>query len=550
MAEGALMVTLATLSPVAPGLWKPDAGLRRLLPGLHSAGLIAAPHHLRQLLGAGLPRWSMYASCRSSQPGHSCLSKLRPDRVNRFAGQTFSSSRMELMCAGARARQVVKCRLLNHLLQGAGLTGRRISKRYGWRYVIHFLQEVPQGGSAAGRKQWVCLHAAPLAPSLKERGWAMVEEHEEAGHVGGVGGYSVPCGPLAVEARRWVAQTAAWVALSWPHSSSTQAGLHKWRFTFITYYYFTFFVWRVAEDRYAVTEGFFNDAALYDLHVREALAFIMWMSLEAPWGSQLPEGDGGALQALEAQLSQQAAKEVLRGWPKEHSKKYNEDPSEPSQVLDSLSWRSDSNRRQETPAAPLTPSKDQLASGAPVQDAPEYPLASLQLSSICLGAGQCGSVMQGWLWGVPVAVKGTDACKSPDTVELLWHEAQIYDFLKDLQGHHLPVLHGSGYWMGRNNFFLATSVVAGKPISNCTDVTVAQAVAQAARQALQAIHERGVAHGDVRADNFLDVTVASNDCSIMPCAGMRATLPHVLLQKLPVVYCAHATLPCPCNPCR
>ncbi|KAL6756098.1 kinase-like domain-containing protein [Haematococcus lacustris] len=239
------------------------------------------------------------------------------------------------------------------------------------------------------------------------------------------------------------------------------------------------------------------------LHTRHVLPDIIWMSLEAPWGSQLPEEDDGALPALEAQLRQQAAKEVLRGTSKEHNTLYSKDPSEPSQATNSQSWTLVSVWRQETPATPLSASKDQQAYWPPVQDAPEYPLASLQLSSICLGAGQCGPVMQGWLWGVPVAVKGTDACKSPDTVELLWHEAQIYDFLKDLQGHHLPVLHGSGYWRGRNSFFLATAVVAGKPLRECTVASAVQAVAQSAKEALQAIHQRGVAHGDVRADNLL-----------------------------------------------
>ncbi|GFH09428.1 protein kinase domain-containing protein, partial [Haematococcus lacustris] len=262
----------------------------------------------------------------------------------------------------------------------------------------------------------------------------------------------------------------------------------KWRFTFITSYNLTYFVWRVAEDKYAVTDGFSAEAAPYGLHTREALAYIIWMALEAPWGSQLPEEDDGALPALEAQLRQQAAKEVLRGTSKEHNTLYSKDPSEPSQATNSQSWTLVSVWRQETTATPLSASKDQQASWPPVQDAPEYPLASLQLSSICLGAGQCGPVMQGWLWGVPVAVKGTDACKSPDT---------------DLQGHHLPVLHGSGYWRGRNSFFLATAVVAGKPLRKCTVAAAVQAVAQSAKEALQAIHQRGVAHGDVRADNLL-----------------------------------------------
>lgn len=114
--------------------------------------------------------------------------------------------------------------------------------------------------------------------------------------------------------------------------------------------------------------------------------------------------------------------------------------------------------------------------------------------------------MKGWLRGVPVAVKVTDACKQPYIVERLWHEAHIYEVLRDLQGHLLPVLHGCGYWRGRNSFFLATAVVPGHTIDDCTDEVadgLSSAIAQAARQALQAIHQRGVAHGDVRANNIL-----------------------------------------------
>ncbi|KAJ9517668.1 hypothetical protein QJQ45_025149 [Haematococcus lacustris] len=238
-----------------------------------------------------------------------------------------------------------------------------------------------------------------------------------------------------------------------------------WRFTFVTCYRYTFFVWRVEEDRYAVTDGFLHDVAAYGLYTRELLAcefkeqwtrhgYIIWMSLEAPWGSQLPPGQ-------------------LR------------DLEKPTDALGAAQQR------------------DQPFAWAPAEGAPEYPLTALRLSDIRMGAGQCGPVVQGWLWGVPAAVKATDVCKAPDIVELLWHEAQIYEVLRDLQGHLLPVMHGCGYWGGRNTFFLATAVVPGLPMSPCTDVVADQDLAQAARQALQAIHQRGVAHGDVRADNIL-----------------------------------------------
>ncbi|KAL6755106.1 hypothetical protein V8C86DRAFT_2684529 [Haematococcus lacustris] len=274
-----------------------------------------------------------------------------------------------------------------------------------------------------------------------------------------------------------------------------------WRFTFITSYQYTFFVWRVAEDRYAVTDGLLHDAAPHDLYTREVLAYIIWMSLEAPWGRQLPPGE---LHDLEVLLKQQAPVTVLHGRPQAQQSQVQQDQVQQRQVQEDQVQQG-SNQLQQTPTAPLHAlrQRDQPAPWVTIEDAPEYPLESLQLSSMRLGAGQCGPVVQGWLQEVPVAIKATDACKSPDIVQLLWHEAKIYDFLQDLQGHLLPVLHGCGYWSGSNNFFLATAVVPGKPINSCRGVADAQATAQAARQALQAIHQRGVAHGDVRADNIM-----------------------------------------------
>ncbi|KAL6748590.1 kinase-like domain-containing protein [Haematococcus lacustris] len=278
-----------------------------------------------------------------------------------------------------------------------------------------------------------------------------------------------------------------------------------WRFSFITSYNFVFFIWRVAENKYAVTNGILHDAKVFDLFIREILAYIIWMSLEAPWGNRLP---AGKLKELEVELKRRAAEAVLHGRPKE----LQGQGTTGKRSACTPSRTSGRKQRQRTAVASVfaVRQKDQQAFWVPVQDAPEYPLASLQLSSIHLGAGQCGSVVQGRLWGEPVAVKVTDACKSPDIMELLWHEAQIYEFLRELQGYLLPVLHGSGYWRGRNSFFLATSVVAGKPVSNCLNVAAAQAVAQGAHQALQAIHQRGVAHGDVRADNIMVQHCGSN----------------------------------------
>ncbi|GFH21274.1 protein kinase domain-containing protein [Haematococcus lacustris] len=249
-----------------------------------------------------------------------------------------------------------------------------------------------------------------------------------------------------------------------------------WRFTFVTCYEYTFFVWRVAEDRYAVTDGFLHDVAAYGLHTRELLAYIIWMSLEAPWGSQLPPGE---LRDLEVLLQQQTAVTVLRSQPGIHQGQSQQ--GQGSVCTRSSTWGSKQLQPAQKPTEALDAAqqRDQPFAWAPAEGAPEYPLTALRLSDIRMGAGQCGPVVQGWLWGVPVAVKATDVCKAPDIVELLWHEAQIYEVLRDLQGHVLPVMHGCGYWGGRNTFFLATAV------------------------ALQAIHQRGVAHGDVRADNIL-----------------------------------------------
>ncbi|GFH20600.1 hypothetical protein HaLaN_17749, partial [Haematococcus lacustris] len=54
-----------------------------------------------------------------------------------------------------------------------------------------------------------------------------------------------------------------------------------WRFTFITCYEYTFFVWRVEEDRYAVTDGLLHDVEAHGLHTREVLA----CELQGQWTS-------------------------------------------------------------------------------------------------------------------------------------------------------------------------------------------------------------------------------------------------------------------------
>ncbi|KAJ9519297.1 hypothetical protein QJQ45_023094, partial [Haematococcus lacustris] len=232
---------------------------------------------------------------------------------------------------------------------------------------------------------------------------------------------------------------------------------------------------------------------------------IIWMSLEAPWGTKLPAGQ---LQELETKLKGQAAVAVLHGRPKERQgqgrtgKRSASTCKRSARPLSGTPGRA--QRQRKTAARSAVQRRDQPgACWTAIEDAPEHPLASLQLSSTSLGTSQCGLIVQGRLRGVPVAVKVTDACKSSAVVQLLWHEAQIYGFLQELQGHLLPVLHGSGYWRGRNSFFLATAVVPGEPVDGCTDAAAVQAAAQAAQQALQAIHQRGVAHGDVCKDNIL-----------------------------------------------
>lgn len=123
-----------------------------------------------------------------------------------------------------------------------------------------------------------------------------------------------------------------------------------------------------------------------------------------------------------------------------------------------------------------------------------------------IGSGSSGFVLQGQviagdLPGRLVAIKVFSRCA--DSVSASQAEASIYNYLEDLQGVVIPTYLGIGRIPLTGSGFILTSLVKGRPLSCLDEKERVKEVAEAARQALSLIHQRGVAHGDVRLENIL-----------------------------------------------
>jgi serine/threonine protein kinase len=135
-----------------------------------------------------------------------------------------------------------------------------------------------------------------------------------------------------------------------------------------------------------------------------------------------------------------------------------------------------------------------------------------------LGRGSVGSVYEGSLHDMPVAVKvahqkthpAPEEYSAAEAEQHLQHEVAAYSRLAPVQGKFVPRLMASGTLMsdaGEPFPFLATSLV-GNGLPLCEAAAQLQPsqlapVARAAMAAVTAIHCLGVAHGDVRSPNVL-----------------------------------------------
>ena len=123
-----------------------------------------------------------------------------------------------------------------------------------------------------------------------------------------------------------------------------------------------------------------------------------------------------------------------------------------------------------------------------------------------IGRGASGFVRRGQVVedGRSVAIKTYSFCE--DSLAAAQAEASTYRELESLQGRVVPTLVGTGRLPLIGTGFIAISLVDGEPLSNVAcheSQRRCEATALAAIQALSLIHERGVAHGDIRLANII-----------------------------------------------
>mmetsp|Transcript_33897 Transcript_33897/g.54917 ORF Transcript_33897/g.54917 Transcript_33897/m.54917 type:complete len:503 (+) Transcript_33897:167-1675(+) len=119
-----------------------------------------------------------------------------------------------------------------------------------------------------------------------------------------------------------------------------------------------------------------------------------------------------------------------------------------------------------------------------------------------LGEGRCGSVVRTVIDGTLVAVKVIDLMNVEGAWDELRNEVEAYKLLEGCQGDVVPSFYGSSLYGPLG--FLVMEVIIGDPLS---DVVVGSCdkedMYKKALHALQAVHEKGVLHGDIRLENFI-----------------------------------------------
>ncbi|PKC00195.1 kinase-like protein [Rhizophagus irregularis] len=118
-----------------------------------------------------------------------------------------------------------------------------------------------------------------------------------------------------------------------------------------------------------------------------------------------------------------------------------------------------------------------------------------------LSQGRSGKTLLCEFRNNTIALKCADLWKSPSYIlKEMQNEVKIYQQLSDLQGIYIPNLECYGYFENGMCYVIGTTLV-GKPLSFYKYITKGQKVK--GMLALNAIHDRGVLHNDIRADNIL-----------------------------------------------
>jgi predicted Ser/Thr protein kinase len=131
----------------------------------------------------------------------------------------------------------------------------------------------------------------------------------------------------------------------------------------------------------------------------------------------------------------------------------------------------------------------------PIQD---LSFADFKYKSI-LGQGRSGKTLLCEFRGNTIALKCTDLSKNPHVLEEMQQEVNIYKILSDIQGIHIPNLLCYGFYGGM--YYAIGMTLVGSALNNYKRITERQRVM--GLLALNAIHDRGVLHNDIREENIL-----------------------------------------------
>ena len=95
-----------------------------------------------------------------------------------------------------------------------------------------------------------------------------------------------------------------------------------------------------------------------------------------------------------------------------------------------------------------------------------------------------------------LALEAIDLWKQPNMLSELHHEIEIYRLLSDLQGRFIPKLVLHGYWEG-GMYCIGFSLCGTVPKA------LSESQKQSALSIIDAIHNRGIIHNDIKTENIL-----------------------------------------------
>ncbi|RHZ76439.1 hypothetical protein Glove_197g34 [Diversispora epigaea] len=157
-----------------------------------------------------------------------------------------------------------------------------------------------------------------------------------------------------------------------------------------------------------------------------------------------------------------------------------------------------SNSSLNQPQTSGTLANQQLSSRTPVNQQ-DFSFTDFKFKNI-LGEGRSGKTLLCEFHGDTIALKSTDLSKAPSYVlKEMQKEVEIYKDLIDIQGKYIPRLVCYGYYGGGMSFVIGMTIV-GTILSKHKIVGWQKSKAL---KALEAIHEHGILHNDIREENIL-----------------------------------------------